>query len=380
MGSDDRRWVLAVDHGTTSTVGATAELDPGDGWVRIGVVHVGGATAVPSVVLSRPDGTVLAGAPALDAGHGEPAAAVQRARSHLAIPGGPRLVLSHRPRPTTAVDVATALVATVLRAERARRGSLPTDLVLLHPATWGSEAREALRHAGRDALAAADPGSGSGSGTGPGSGEVSGTGDDAVRLVPSARAAVHRLGARGPVLVADLGGGGTEVALVDDGEVLTARAIAVGAEVLDDALAQLVLDRARPELAQRIRFGEDADTHRAWYALRTGVRSAKETLGATGSVDVALPAHPPVRLVHDDLARLLGPGLEEIAAGIDALHRDHTNGDRPALLVRGGLAELPRVREWLGRRTGLTLAAADPGATGAHGPVSGAAAMVLRTR
>lgn len=353
------RWVLAVDHGTTTTVGATAEVDPADGWVRVGVVEVGGTAGVPSVVLCRPDGTVLAGVPALEAAHRDPASAVRRSRSHLGAPGGPRQVLTTTPRPTTAVDVATALVASFLAAERARRDTAPSTLVLLHPATWDGEARDGLRAAGRGALAAAG---------------ASGT---PVVLVPGPEALAHRLGTTRPLVVADLGGGGTELALVADGRVRRARRLAVGAEALDDALAALVLDRARPELASRIRFGEDVETHRAWFALRSGVRSAKETLGATGTVDVALPAHPSVRLVHDDLVTLLGPGLEEIADGIRDLAEawsDASSDDELHLLVRGGLAELPRVREWLARRSGLALVEGDPGVTAAHGPVSGAAA------
>lgn len=350
--------MLAVDHGTTTTVGATAEVDPADGWVRVGVVEVGGTTAVPSVVLSRADGTVLAGVPAAQAGHDEPAAAVARSRSHLAAAGGARQVLADAPRPTTAVDVATALVASFLRAERARRSTAPAVLVLLHPATWADAPREALRDAGRDALAAAGA-----------------TGTRVVG-VPGPEALAHRLGGDDPVLVADLGGGGTELAVVAEGRVVRARSVPVGAEALDDALADLVLERARPELASRIRFADDPGAHRAWYALRSGVRAAKETLGATGAVDVPLPGHPPVRLTHDDLTRLLGPGLEQVAEAVRSVAT--AAGGRPRLLVRGGLAELPRVRDWLARRTGLALVAVDDaGVTAAHGPVSGAAARAV---
>lgn len=370
-GPGDHRWTLAVDHGTTTTRAAAADLDPTDGWVRVAVVGAEpstGAFDLPSVVLSRPDGALFTGRAALAAGHDDPAAVVLRARSHLAATSGTLEVLTSWPRPTTAGDVATALIATVLRVETSRRGTPPAALVLVHPASWGEPARRALTEAGRaamDALPPADP--------------------DAVSLLESPRAVAHRLGGSGPVVVTDLGGGGTELAVVDrDTGVLVGGpvSVAVGAEAVDDALAQRVLDRAGPDLASRIRFGADHDTHRAWYGLRVGIREAKETLGAQGSVAVPLPVLPPenprtsmVTLTHADLAGLLAPGLEEIAQGVERV----TSGfsARPPLLVRGGLAELPRVRTWLAERTGTALAhGADQGAVAASGPVSGAAAWV----
>jgi molecular chaperone DnaK (HSP70) len=365
----DARWTLAVDHGTSSTVGAWADVDPRDGWVRVGPVEVDGAAWMPSAVLSRPDGTVLAGRPALDAGTLDPAAALLRSRPHLAAStGGPPELLTRWPRPTTAVDVATALIAKLVHAEAGRRGTLPSVVVLLHPASWTAAACEALRAAGRAALAA-----------------IPYTSPDQLELLDGPRAAAHRLGGQGRLLVVDLGGAATELAVVDrapDGSssVAAVRTVDVGAEVLDDALAQLVLDRAPGPFAARVRFGGDLEAHRAWYRLRTSVREAKETLAATGSVTVPLPMLPPdpppgvVALTHADLGAMLAPGLEEIAQGIDALVGPLT-GPRPAMLVRGGLAEMPRVREWLAERTGFGLAhGGDPGAVSAFGPASGAAA------
>ncbi|MDD7966454.1 Hsp70 family protein [Actinomycetospora lemnae] len=370
MTTPDARWTLAVDHGTSSTVGAWADVDPRDGWVRVGPVNVDGFPSMPSAVLSRPDGVVLAGRPALEAGAVDPSAALLRTRPHLAAStGGPPELLTRWPRPTTAVDVATALIAKVVRAEAARRGTLPSAVVLLHPASWTAAAREALRAAGLAAL-----------------GAIPYTSPDQLELLDSPRAAAHRLGGQGRLLVVDVGGAATELAVVDraaDGtsSVAAVRTVNVGAEVLDDALAQLVLDRASPALAARVRFGGDLEAHRAWYRLRAGVREGKEVLAAHGSVNVALPVLPPenpvpgvVGLTHADLGAMLAPGLEEIAQGITALVGTLT-GPRPAMLVRGGLTEMPRVREWLAERTGFGLAhGGDPGAVSAFGPASGAAA------
>jgi len=367
----DARWTLAVDHGTSTTVGAWADVDPRDGWVRVGPVEVDGAPTMPSAVLSRPDGVVLAGRPALEAGALDPAAALLRSRPHLAAStGGPPELLTRWPRPTTAVDVATALIAKVVHAEAGRRGTLPAVVVLLHPASWSPPAREALRAAGRAALAA-----------------IPYTSPDQVDLLDGPRAAAHRLGGQGRLLVVDLGGAATELAVVDraaDGtsSVAAVDSVNVGAEVLDDALAQLVLDRAPAAFAARVRFGGDLEAHRAWYRLRTSVREAKEPLAVTGAVSIPLPALPPepppgvVGLTHGDLGAMLAPGLEEIAQGITSLVGTLT-GPRPAMLVRGGLAGMPRVREWLAERTGFGLAhGGDPGAVSAFGPASGAAAWV----
>lgn len=389
----DGRWVLAIDAGTSTTRGAVADLDPGDGWVRVSPAcaePTTGSAEMPSVVLSRPDGALLTGRAALTAGADDPAAAVMRARAHLAATTAETVrnpeVLSTWPRRTTAVDVATALIATILRAETGRRTGPPSALALLHPAAWSPPARDALREAGRLAMAAlpsADP--------------------DTVTLLDGPRAAAYRLGGGGPVLVAELGGGGTELAIVDrDRGALVGDPVSVpvGAEALEDALASMVLDRSPDALATRIRIGGadghagsvGLDAHRAWFALRTAIRPATEALGTHGTVRVPLPGHgefgPGVTLTHADLAKLLAPGLEEIAEAITRLvgrgsSAPDTIGaaDRatPGLLVRGGLAELPHVRQWLAERTGLSLAhltadGADEGAVAALGAVSGAAA------
>ena len=375
----DARWVLAVDFGTTTTRGSVAHVNPADGWVHVDAVTVDGEASMPSVVLSRPDGSVLAGRPALDAAPADPAAAVLRARSYLASAGGPQdAVLTSWPRPTTAVDVATALVARVLHAEAGRRRTLPTSMVLTHPGWWSAPARDALRRAGVAVLAA-----------------VPHATPEMVALLPAPEAAAVRLGGHGPVVVVDVGGGGTEVAVVDresddpgaagGGAGSTratlragSRSVEVGTETLDDALAQTVLDRARPGLAARIRNGFDLEAHRAWFTLRRDVQACKERLGATGAVDVAVPVVAPdnpwpttVRLTHDDLGALFAPGLEIIAAAV----LDVVAGQRVPVLVRGGVTDLPGVRDWIVRRTGLPAAhGEDTGAVSGTGVVSGASA------
>jgi molecular chaperone DnaK (HSP70) len=376
----DPRWVLAVDHGTSTTAGATADVDPADGWTRVATVRVDGESTLPSVVLSRTDGTVLAGRPALDAAHAEPQAAVLRGRSYLAAAtgGADDPLLATWPRPTTAVNVATALVSRVLQAEAGRRGTAPAVLTLLHPASWTDPdtGPAALRAAGRSALGAVADGD-----------------DVDLALLAAPEAAAIRLGGSGPVVVADLGGGGTDVALVDREapdpatttatlrEGVPARSVEVAAESLDDALTQLVLDRAPAALAERIRFSGDVEAHRAWFWLRRGVHDAKSRLGTDGFADVGVPVLPPehpspgvVRLTHADLGLLFAPALEQVGATVLGL-LDDADAGRPPLLVRGGVAALPGIRDWLAARTGCVLAAADdPGVAAPSGQVCGAAA------
>ena len=373
----DQRWVLAVDHGTSTTTGAVADVDPGDGWTRVATVAVDGGASLPSVVLSRTDGTVLAGRPALEAAHADPQAAVLRGRSYLAAAtGGPDdALLATWPRPTTAVNVATALVARVLQAEVGRRGTAPTTLALVHPASWTdpSTGPAALAAAGRSAL-----------------GVVPGGADTEIALVPGPEAAAVRLGGAGPVVVVDIGGGGHRgragrarprptAARRPRGAPGGRGTVEVGAESLDDALTQLVLDRARPALADRIRFSADPEAARAWFWLRRGVHDAKARLGSDGWVDVAVPVLPPenpgpgtVRITHTDLGPLFAPALEQVgAAVVEVLGAE----ERPPMLVRGGVAALPGVRDWLAARTGCALAGSDdPGASSPAGLVCGAAA------
>ena len=81
-----------------------------------------------------------------------------------------------------------------------------------------------------------------------------------------------------------------------------------------------------------------------------------------------------MRITHADLGPLFAPGLEQVGAAVVGL-LDDADAARPPLLVRGGVASLPGVRDWLAARTGCTLAAADdPGVAAPSGQVCGAAA------
>ena len=276
-------------------------------------------------MLSRPDGAVLAGRPALEAGTLDPAAALLRTRPHLAAStGGRRSSLTQWPRPDDRGDVATALIAKVIRAEAGRRGTLPSSVVLLHPASWSAPALEALRQAGLAALG------------------------HPLHLArrsstcSTAAAAAHRLGGQGRLLVVDVGGAATELAVVDrggdgTGSVTAMRSVSVGAEVLDDALAQLILDRSPPHLAARVRFGGDLEAHRAWYRLRTQRPGRQGGARRTGHRRVRdWPVLPPENPV---------PGVVSADARRPRRHaRAGSRGDRPGISALVGACSGPARR------------------------------------
>ena len=159
-------YVLGLDFGTSFTAAAAA--DPDGRSAR--VVTLGNrAAAVPSVVLVRPDGSLLAGEDAYLRGASEPARLVRNLKRRLgdrapivlgagaaragtaagtaagtpAGPGGPGGEgTSFRPE-----DLVAGYLRWVVGRVAEREGGSPQRLVLTHPANWRSLRLDAYRRA-----------------------------------------------------------------------------------------------------------------------------------------------------------------------------------------------------------------------------------------
>jgi molecular chaperone DnaK len=156
------------------------------------------------------------------------------------------------------------------------------------------------------------------------------------------------------VIVADIGGHGTEVALVTGGENRVGRLVAtsgtddLGAATLDRALAGHVLEQVRGDLA-----ASDLHDPANWATVRDVVvtcQRAREDLVRNTStvVDVRLPAHSVrVRVVRAEFESSahepIRVGLSTIAHVMDHARENGTEAD--AIVLTGEVTQTPLLTE-----------------------------------
>jgi molecular chaperone DnaK (HSP70)/phage shock protein PspC (stress-responsive transcriptional regulator) len=255
-------WVLAVDFGTSNTAAAGHELGRSH---RARAVKLSSAsTEMPSGVLAH-DGRLLTGESAYNQAGACPPGGYERTPKRRL--GEGQLLLGDR----LVEDV--ELVAVVLRAAvdkvaRQFSGVAPGQVRLTHPAAWAGLRLERLLVAASQA----------------------GLAEPMLVAEPVAAATwyVVEHGGRqppGPVAVVDVGGGTTDVAVLQpDGDAgFSLRAVGgidpLGGEVFDQALhdlvGELVAERGRSDLWERLHDGGAIGQRRT---LDDQVRAAKHTL------------------------------------------------------------------------------------------------------
>ncbi|MBK7621719.1 MAG: Hsp70 family protein [Kineosporiaceae bacterium] len=322
---------LGVDIGTTSTAAAICSGGPSE------ALPLGSrGAAVPTVVLVRPDGTVLVGETAERRAHEHPDRVAREFKRRVgdSVP----LLLGGSPYP------ATRLMAMVLQwvLERAveLRGAPPDEVIVSHPANWSRFKTEALV----GAFAAA--------------------GLPAVTLITEPQAAAlhfagtERIDIGQVVAVYDLGGGTFDAAVLRRTEagfepVGTPEGIEnLGGMDFDEA----VLGHLRSALGERASALESADAS-SLLALRRAAIEAKE--GLSDDVDAVIPVRLPgtsldVVLRRGEFEEMIRPSLE---LTVDCLERtvaraDVAADDLAAVVLAGGSSRIPLVRELVGSRLG----------------------------
>ncbi|WP_026422423.1 type VII secretion-associated protein [Actinokineospora inagensis] len=265
------------------------------------------------------------------------------------------------------VPVATVFRAVIGRAvAEARRvagGGLVDQLVLTHPADWGSVRTGVLRQAAVNLARQ-------------------------VRLVPEpvAAAVFHAAsvpGAGRVIAVLDLGGGTTDVSVVrtKPNVVLATKGNPAfgGADVdqlLLDHLGRTVSDQAA---WAELMAGRDLLDRRRRRLLHQDVRGAKESLSRHTYTDVPLPSpFPDAHVTRDDLERLIRPAItaavELTAAAIAEA------GGADAVFLVGGSSRIPLVARLVAERTGIVPVTLDqPETVVARGALRAVAAEVEQT-
>jgi hypothetical protein len=307
-----------------------------------------------------------AGEPLLESIHPGPAARAGAYRDFVERVGDPVPVIGTDGVPRLGADLLALTVAAVVW--RATLGVEPDTLVIAHPATWGRYEMSVLRSALSTTWLDSVPTS-------------------LVSAPVAAAVSAEEAGAAGPgdaLLVADIGGGSTELAVLLGGAGRARRVAATGST---DELGDTVLDR---RLAARLaadlagRFPElDPRAPAHPPALRELVAVARRARAAlvrnpSAEVEVRLPSgHDRVRVVRDEFESLVTDAVSAGASSVTRLLREaNSNGVTvAAILVTGESADTPLLTEMLSTRTDIPLLIApDPEWTTANGAVATAAA------
>lgn len=342
-------YVLAVDVGTSFTAAAVVRFNQGVPPVPECLPLGLRGTAVPSVVYYPEQGPVLVGEAAERRGLATPERIVREFKRRIgdAVPISLG-TLSVRPE---------EVFATVARwvADRAaeREGAAPSDIILTHPAAWGSHRTSAVR----EALAA------------------KGLHDVTLLAEPEA-AALHyasqvRVEEGSTIAVYDLGGGTFDTAVLtkagDDRFEAVGRPEGIdhlGGADFDAAVFRYVAEHTGRALADL--DPSDPDVLAALSRLRRECVEAKEALSSDSetTIPVLLPGfQQQVRLVRSEFEALIEEPVRET---VDALEESLAQlklapADLSAVLLIGGSSRIPLVAELISEQLDRPIAVdADP--------------------
>ncbi|MDQ1054823.1 molecular chaperone DnaK [Arthrobacter sp. SORGH_AS 212] len=342
-------YVLAVDVGTSFTAAAVVRFNQGVPPVPECLPLGLRGTAVPSVVYYPEQGPVLVGEAAERRGLATPERVVREFKRRIgdAVPIALG-TLSVRPE---------EVFATVARwvADRAaeREGAAPSDIILTHPAAWGSHRTSAVL----EALAA------------------KGLHDVTLLAEPEA-AALHyasqvRVEEGSTIAVYDLGGGTFDTAVLtkagDDRFAAVGRPEGIddlGGADFDAAVFRYVAEHTGGALADL--DPADPDVLAALSRLRRECVEAKEALSSDSetTIPVLLPGYQQqVRLVRSEFEALIEEPVRET---VDALEESLAQlklapADLTAVLLIGGSSRIPLVAELISEQLDRPIAVdADP--------------------
>ena len=305
-----------------------------------------------------------AGEPLLESVHPGPAARAGMYRDFVERVGDPVPVIGTDGVPRLGADLLALTVAAVVW--QVTHGVEPDTLVITHPAAWSRYEVSVLRSALSTTWLDTTP----------------------ISLLSAPVAAVvsaEDAGAAGPgeaVLVVDIGGGSTELAVVLGG---TGRARRIAATGSTDELGDAVLDR---RLATRLagdlagRFPElDPRSPAHLPALRELVAAAHRARTAlvhdpSADVELRLPSgQDRVRVVRDEFEALVTDAVSAGVSSVTRLLREaYSNGVTvAAILVTGNSADMPLLAEQMSTRSDVPmLIAPDPEWTTVDGAVAAA--------
>jgi actin-like ATPase involved in cell morphogenesis len=349
-------YALGIDFGTTFSAAVVQ---------RVGNTHVvtlgNRSGSEPSVLLVRPDATLLFGEQAALRGVGEPTRLLANLKRRLGDPG-PVVVEHHAFR---AHELVGEYLRWIVDRVREREGGPAEVIAVGYPANWGAHRAEsfaaALDHAGL---------AGSPVVTEPYAAALFHAG--AHEVAPGERLAVY-----------DLGGGTFDAAVLRrTGQGFEIVGNPEGVEHLggldfDEALLHLVRARSAEAWVTAQRQGGSGSVAAA-AALRRECVAAKEILSTEErvSVPVLLPGVDPVDIERRAFEVMIRPAIEESLGAFRRALRSArvTPTDLAAVLLVGGSSRIPLVRNLVAAEVaGTTLLDSDPRYAVARGAAAFAA-------
>jgi actin-like ATPase involved in cell morphogenesis len=325
-----KRHALGVDFGTSNTV-AVARWPDG----RARPILVDGSPLLPSAVYAEPDGTLIAGRDAVHSARIDPARFEPNPKRRI---DDGLVLLGERELPVA--DLMSAVLERVAEEWRRASGTVPTDVTLTCPATWGATRRTLLADAATRA------------------------GLTGARLVAEPVAAAtyfaEVLGRDVPigsvVVVHDFGAGTFDASVV----ARTSSGFEVMAVDGRDDIGGLDVDAAivehlRTDDWQRLLEPSTLEERRARRQLWDDVRIAKERLSRAQAADFVVPLlDTEVHLTRDELEQLARPVLEQTVRVTKSLIEwaDLPEGRLAGVFLVGGASRIPLVATLLHRELG----------------------------
>ena len=327
---------LGIDIGTTYTAAA---VNRGG---RPEVLSLGtDRPTVPTVVLLRSDGTVLVGEAAERRAMTEPTRVAREFKRRMGDPTP--FIVGGTPY---GIEALTAhVIRWVLALATEREGEPPAQMILTHPAAWGTYKLDLLDQAARLA-------------DGPPTAFLSEPQAAALRYAQEGR-----VEAGDSVVVYDFGGGTLDVALVRclDAERFALIGRPAGMERLGGIdFDQAVFAHVNDALDGMLTDADPADpqVRAALTRVREDCRLAKEALSS--DTDAVIPVLLPnlqtdVRITRAEFESMIRPRIVETIETLERTVRSAGMGmaDPKAVLLVGGTSRIPLIREMVHAETGL---------------------------
>ncbi|WP_411374242.1 Hsp70 family protein [Arthrobacter sp. MPF02] len=342
-------YVLAIDVGTSFTAAAVVRFNPGVTPVPETLPLGLRGSAVPSVVYYPEEGPVLVGEAAERRGLDSPSRVVREFKRRV----GDAVPIAVGTLSLPPEEVFATMARWVVDRATEREGEPPSDIILTHPAAWGTHRTTVVR----DALAAR------------------GLGDVTLLTEPEA-AALHyasqvRVEDGSIVAVYDLGGGTFDTAVLRKAGSTRFEPLGrpegiedLGGADFDAAVFRYVANNTGGALAGL--DPEEPGVLAALARLRRECVEAKEALSSDSeaSISVLLPGiHQQVRLVRSEFEALIE---ESVRDTVDALEQSLAElelepADLSAVLLIGGSSRIPLVAQLISEQLDRPIAVdADP--------------------
>jgi molecular chaperone DnaK len=342
-------YVLAIDVGTSFTAAAIARFDQGSSPAPEGLPLGLRGAAVPSVIYYPEDGPILVGEAAERRGLDSPARVVREFKRRV----GDSVPISVGELSLPPEDVFATMARWVADLAEEREGAPPSEVVLTHPAAWGSHRTSVI-------LAA-----------------MAARGLENVTLVtePEAAALYYASQVRvedgSTIAVYDLGGGTFDTAVLRKAGSSRFELVGrpegienLGGADFDAEVFRYVAAHTGDALSKL--SPEDAGVRGALARLRRECVEAKEALSADSeaNISVLLPGvQQQVRLVRSEFEALIE---EPIRDTVDALEQSLAQmelkpADLTAVLLIGGSSRIPLVAQLISEQLDRPIAVdADP--------------------